>query len=167
MRKVAIEDVDLQLSPLGVHSVRKPVSDALGTEHFAMNYLELEPGESFSGGLHAHHDQEELFYVQSGTVTFDVADKPDSDATRSVDVEAGEVVRFPPGQYQEGYNDAERDERVVAFAFGAPASKHDWESLESVLHCSECGEETGHGTSLTREGAFAFECLECGAELSF
>lgn len=167
MRKVAIEDVDLQLSPLGVHSVRRPVSDALGTEHFAMNYLELEPGESFSGGLHTHHDQEELFYVQSGTVTFDVADEPDSDATRQVDVAAGEVVRFPPGQYQEGYNDADRDERVAAFAFGAPASKHDWDSLESVLHCSGCGEETGHSVSLTPEGTFAFECLECGTDLSF
>jgi len=27
------------------HEVRRPVSDALGTEHFAMNYFELEPGE--------------------------------------------------------------------------------------------------------------------------
>ena len=65
MRKVAIDEVDIELSPLGVHSVRRPVSDALGTEHFAMNYFELEPGESFSGGLHTHHDQEEVFYVQS------------------------------------------------------------------------------------------------------
>jgi hypothetical protein len=50
MRKVAIDDVEVERSPLGVHSVRKPVSEALGTDHFAMNYFELEPGESFSGG---------------------------------------------------------------------------------------------------------------------
>jgi quercetin dioxygenase-like cupin family protein len=65
MRKVAIDDVEVERSPLGVHSVRKPVSEALGTDHFAMNYFELEPGESFSGGLHAHHDQEEVFYRDS------------------------------------------------------------------------------------------------------
>jgi mannose-6-phosphate isomerase-like protein (cupin superfamily) len=167
MRKVAIDDVDIERSPLGVHSVRRPVSDALGTEHFAMNYFELEPGESFSGGLHTHHDQEELFYVQSGEATFDVADEPKSDAAEQVTVGAGEVIRFPPGQYQEGFNDGDNDEPVVGFAFGAPDSKHDWEDIESVLHCSECGEETGHGMDLNAEGSFEFTCLECGNELSF
>ena len=166
MRKVAIEDVDVERSPLGVHSVRKPVSDALGTEHFAMNYFELQPGESFSGGLHTHHDQEEVFYVLEGEATFDVADEPSSDATESVTVSAGEVVRFPPGQFQEGYNDDE-DDPVVGFAFGAPSSKHDWESIESVLHCSECGEETGHGLSLTEENRFEFTCGQCGNEVTF
>ncbi|WP_254840173.1 cupin domain-containing protein [Natronomonas marina] len=167
MRKVAVDEVDNERSPLGVHSVRRPVSDALGTDHFAMNYFELEPGESFSGGLHTHHDQEELFYVQSGEATFDVADEPDSSATESVSVDAGEVVRFPPGQFQEGYNDADNDETVVGFAFGAPSSKHDWESIESVLHCSECGEETGHGLALTDENRFEFTCGECGNVVSF
>jgi hypothetical protein len=51
MRKVPIDEVENVPNPLGVHSVRRPVSDGPGTEHFAMNYLELEPGESFSGGL--------------------------------------------------------------------------------------------------------------------
>ena len=30
MRKVAVDDVEVELSPLGVHSVRKSVSEALG-----------------------------------------------------------------------------------------------------------------------------------------
>ena len=167
MRKVAIDDVDIELSPLGVHSVRRPVSDALGTDHFAMNYFELEPGESFSGGLHTHHDQEEVFYVQSGEATFEVADEPSTDATESVTVGAGEVIRFPPGQFQEGSNDADNDDPVVGFAFGAPSSKHDWDSIESVMPCSECGEETGHGLSLTEEQTFEFTCTECGNELTF
>ena len=67
-----------------------------------------------------------MFYVQSGEATFDVADEPDSSATESVPVGAGEVIRGPPGRFQEGYNDADNDEPVVGFAFGAPASKHDW-----------------------------------------
>jgi len=47
MEKTAIDDVDLQLSPLAVHGVRRPVSQDLGTEHVAMNYFEIAPGESF------------------------------------------------------------------------------------------------------------------------
>jgi hypothetical protein len=82
-----------------------------------------------------------------------------------VTVEAGEVVRFPPGQFQEGYNDG--DEPVVGWALGAPSSKHDWDDIESVLPCSECGEETGHGLSLTEDNDFAFTCTECGNEVSF
>ncbi len=166
MRKVTIDDVDIELNPLDVHSIRRPVSDALGTEHFAMNYFELEPGESFSGGLHTHHDQEEVFYVQSGEATFDVAEEPDSDAVESVSVGAGEVIRFPPGEYQTGYNEQENDEQVVGFAFGAPDSKHDWEDIEAVLFCQECGEETGHGMALTADGKFEFTCEECGATVS-
>ena len=77
----------------------------------------------------------------------------------------GEVVRFPPGQFQEGYNDG--DEPVVGWALGAPSSKHDWDEIESVLPCSECGEETGHGLSLTEDNDFAFTCTECGNEVSF
>lgn len=164
MRKVAIDDVDVELSPLGVHSVRKPVSDELGTEHFAMNYLELEPGDSFSGGLHTHHDQEEVFYVLEGTATFDVADEPDRDATETVTVSAGEVVRFPPGQYQEGYN--EGDETAVALAIGAPSSRHEWDAIESVARCPDCGEDTGHSLWITDEGEFELTCKECGTEVT-
>jgi hypothetical protein len=57
MEKVAIDAVELVIdavddeqNPMKVHSVRKPVSRELGTDHFAMNYFELEVGESFSGG---------------------------------------------------------------------------------------------------------------------
>lgn len=161
MRKVTIDDVDNEVNPLGVHSVRRPVSNALGTDHFAMNYFELQPGESFSGGLHTHHDQEEVFYVQAGEATFDVAAEPSTAAVDEVTVEAGEVVRFAPGEFQQGYNEADNDEPVVGFAFGAPASMHDWDAIESVVHCRECGEETGHGLALTDAGGFELTCLEC------
>ncbi len=162
MRKVTIDDVDIEVSPLEVHSVRRPVSEALGTEHFAMNYFELKPGESFSGGLHTHHDQEEVFYIQSGEATFDVADDPDPDAAESISVEGGEVVRFPAGQFQMGYNEEDNDERVVGFAFGAPSAKHDFGEIEAAIPCKECGEETGHGMALTGDGNFEFTCIECG-----
>jgi quercetin dioxygenase-like cupin family protein len=124
MNKVSIDDVGIGANPMEAHSVRKPVSRALGTEHFAMKYFELEPGEPFSGGMHTHHDQEEVFYVQSGTATFE---KPD----REVAVEEGEVIRSAPGEYHKGYNDpGEGDGTVVAFALGAPGAAHDWDELE-------------------------------------
>jgi len=160
MEKVAIEDVDKELNPMGVHSDRRPVARVLGVENFAMNYFELQPGESFSGGMHTHHDQEEVFYIQSGTAKFE---RPDDE--EDVVVDEGELIRFAPGDFQVGYNDpdvGEEDETVVGFALGAPGAMHDWDEIESVVHCQECDEETGHGTQLIEGPAFEMTCLECG-----
>jgi len=98
MRKVAIDDIDIVTNPMGVHDLRKPVSQALGTEHVAMNYFELAPGDAFAGGLHAHGDQEEIFYVLSGTATFEVGRERER-----VDVDSGELIRFAPGEFQSGF----------------------------------------------------------------
>ena len=170
MEKVAIDDVDIEVNPMDVHSVRRPISDALGFSDFAMNYFELEPGESFSGGLHTHHDQEEVFYVQEGTATFetraslrdadDASGETASDGAEEITVDEGEVIRFAPGDFQHGYNDT--DEPVVGFAFGAPKSKHDWDQIESLIYCQDCEEEVGHGLEFTEEGNFRLTCTECG-----
>ena len=153
MEKTAIDDVEIEVTPLDVHSVRRPVSDALGFSDFAMNYFELKPDESFSGGMHTHHDQEEVFYVQEGTATFDTEEG-------EVIVDEGEVIRFEPGDFQTGYNDT--DEQVVGFAFGAPKSKHDWDEIESLVDCQDCEEEIGHGLEFTDDGNFRMTCTECG-----
>ena len=157
MEKVAIDDVRNERSPLDVHSVRRPVSEALGTDSVAMNYFELDPGESFSGARHTHHDQEEVFYVETGTVTFDVGREGD----REVEVAAGELVRFAPGEFQMGYNAG--DTTVVGWAIGAPGAKHDWEQIESVVHCRSCDRETLHGLQPV-SGGFLLTCEECGTE---
>jgi quercetin dioxygenase-like cupin family protein len=159
MEKVAIDDVETRNSPLGVHSLRKPVSSALGTEHFAMNYFELESGESFSGGLHTHHDQEEVFYVMEGAVEFDVGTERETTV-----VEAGELIRFAPGEYQTGWNRG--DEPVSGWALGAPGAQHDWDELESVVDCRECGEETPHATRINEEGQFEMTCNDCGTSFT-
>lgn len=91
-----------------------------------------------------------------------MADAPDSEAAESVIVGAGEVIRFPAGEFQTGYNDEESEESVVGFALGAPAPKHDWEEIEAAIPCRECGEETGHGVSLNDEGQFEYTCMACG-----
>ncbi|WP_255196571.1 cupin domain-containing protein [Halorarius litoreus] len=154
MEKVDIDDVPVQNSPLGVHSERRPVSSALGTEEFAMNFFRLQPGESFSGGLHTHHDQEEVFYVEEGTATFEIGREREE-----VEVGAGELIRFEPGEFQQGDNTGEGE--LVGWALGAPKSQHDWDDLESIIHCRECGEETGHAMALTDEGRFRMTCTVC------
>ena len=158
MEKVEIDEVRNEVNPMEVHEVRRPVSDALGTDHFAMNYFELEPGDSFSGGLHTHHDQEEVFYVETGTALFDVGRERET-----VTVEAGEVIRFELGEFQMGYAKEEAGNRVVGWALGAPGSTHNWEELESLIHCRECDEELPHATTLTDESRFQFTCTECGS----
>ncbi|SDQ62188.1 cupin domain-containing protein [Natronobacterium texcoconense] len=155
MEKTAIDDVDLEVAPGDVHSVRRPVSKALGFTDFAMNYFELEPGEAFSSGYHTHHDQEEVFYVQEGTAVFDTDEG-------EITVEAGEVIRFAPGDFQQGYNAENAEERVVGFAFGAPGAKHDWDQIESLVFCRRCEEEQGHGLSITDSGGFELTCSACG-----
>jgi quercetin dioxygenase-like cupin family protein len=156
MEKVAIDDVRNEVSPLQVHEIRRPVSEELGTEHVAMNHFELAPGDSFSGGLHRHHDQEEIFHVQEGRAVFEVGEQREE-----VTVEADEVIRFAPGEFQTGYAADEEGNRVVGWAIGAPGATHDWEQLESMVPCRECGEEQPHRTELS-EGSFQFTCTECG-----
>ncbi|CDK41015.1 cupin domain-containing protein [Halorubrum sp. AJ67] len=161
MERVAIDDVDVVTNPMGVHDLRKPVSRALGTEHVAMNYFELAPGDAFSGGLHTHGDQEEIFYVLSGTATFEVGRERER-----VEVGPGELIRFAPGEFQSGFVPEDAGEEVVAWAVGAPGARHDFEEIESIVECRECGGERIHDTELTDAGRFRFTCTDCGASFS-
>ncbi|MFC6724995.1 cupin domain-containing protein [Halobium palmae] len=113
MERVSAADVE-EDSFAGVTVSR--LSDPLGTEDLAINHYRLAPGESFSAGMHTHLDQEEVFYVVEGTATFETE-------AGEVDVAAGEAVRFAPGDYQTGRNDAENGDRVhVRQSTQAPSS---------------------------------------------
>lgn len=166
MEKISIEEIDHVDHPVKINEVRKPISNVLGTTGFAMVYNELEPGDAFSGGLHTHHDQEEIFYIVEGTATFEVGRDRDR-----VPVAAGEVIRFAPGEFQHGYNDS--DERVVGLIFSAPGAEHDWTEEEVVAHCRECGEERLHRNEPVKSTSWQAEhvhlrviCTECGAAFS-
>ncbi|MDB2282191.1 cupin domain-containing protein [Halorubrum ezzemoulense] len=161
MERAAIDDVDVVTNPMGVHDIRKPVSRALGADHVAMNYFELAPGDAFSGGLHTHGDQEEIFYVRSGTATFEVGRERER-----VEVGPDEAIRFAPGEFQSGFVREDADEEVIAWAIGAPGARHDWDRIESIVECRDCGEERVHDTELTDEGRFRFTCTECGTSFS-
>ena len=71
MEQVDIEAIEREPHPMGVNRERRDVGAAVGAEHMAAVHYELDPGEQFSGGLHTHHDQEEVFYVIEGTATFE------------------------------------------------------------------------------------------------
>jgi len=102
-----------------------------------------------------------VFYVLSGTATFEVGRERER-----VDVGAGELIRFAPGEFQSGFVREDADEDVVAWAFGAPGARHDWDQIESLIECRECGEERTHATEMTDEGRFRFTCSECGTSFS-
>jgi uncharacterized cupin superfamily protein len=137
---------------------RRGLSDPLGTSDVAINYYALEPSEAFSGGMHAHRDQEELFYVIEGTATFETKPEPTADS-ETVDVGPQEAVRFAPGEFQQGRN--ESDERVVALALGAPRESRDVVVPEP---CRDCGESEVLAFAPTDEGVL-LQCPECGMEL--
>lgn len=138
---------------LGPASEKRPLGPELGTENVALNYYELDPGETFGFGYHRHGDQEEVFYVMRGTATFE---------TEEGDVAVGpdEAIRFAPGEWQLGRNEGE--ERVVALAIGAPA---DSEDVEVHCDCEDCGGRTPHRIEPREDGtAVVTVCGECGAE---
>lgn len=142
MQKRAIDDVEDVPHFMGINSRRKPLSRAIEGMGFAMVHFELDPGEAFSGGLHTHHDQEELFYVMEGTATFEVKEGPGADA-ETHEVGPDEVIHFEKGgPFQTGGN--EGDERVVAVALGVPNPRHGWQDTKVLFDCPECGSETVH-----------------------
>lgn len=123
MEHVRIDAVEEWMGPA---SIKRPLGRALGTTEMAINYYELTPGESFAFGYHRHTEQEEVFYIQSGTVTFETEEG-------DVDVEAGEAIRFGPGEFQRGTNQGE--ERVVALALGGPAESGETEIRRDCPDC--------------------------------
>jgi len=159
MEHVSLDDVENEPHPMGVNEYRKSLSDALGTEDVAVVHYELEPGDSFSGGVHTHHDQEELFVVLEGQATFDVG----PDGGEQVPVGAGEAIRFASGEFQHGRNAS--DERVVGLAIAAPGRRHNWEDIESFAPCPECDEVTSHGVRPLESGDLLAYCNECGHEM--
>ena len=149
MEKVSIGDIEA--NAFGSDIDRRGLSDPLGMTDFALNRYRLDPGERFSGGMHAHMDQEEVFVILEGEATFETMDG-------EVTVGDDEVIRFAPGEFQSGKNDSDRE--VVAFAMGAP---RDSEDVRLPQNCPECGHDNVR--AIPGEDGFALQCPDCGAEL--
>jgi uncharacterized cupin superfamily protein len=157
-----METVDVDtVEPTGLDSgqlERRPLSDLLGTDDLAINHYTLAPGEAFSGGIHTHLDQEELFYVLSGTATFETKGAVD-DELETVEVGSGQAVRFAPGEYQHGYNDG--DESVTALALGAPRPST---KIRVPQPCPFCSESDTLKVYVETDG-MTLECPDCGEQM--
>ena len=151
MKRVSVDDVENSIQPA---AVMRPLTDALGLTDAALNYYELEPGDSFAFAYHSHEVQEEAFFVISGTATFDTADGP-------VTVGPNEAVRFDRDEFQRGWNRG--DEVVRALAIGAPL---EYGTQVTLRYCAECDAETDADLSAAAdaEDAVIATCVECGAE---
>jgi uncharacterized cupin superfamily protein len=150
MEKATIDDLDNWMGPA---SVKRPLGKALGTEHMGMQFYELEPGESTAFGYHAHENQEEVFYVVDGTLTFETEEG-------DVTVREGEAVRFAPGEFQQSRNDT--DGRVRTLGIGAPADSGE---LTLLRECPECDERTDQDIDSVDGGAvLVTRCVDCGTE---
>lgn len=152
MNIVRIEELENSVQPA---AVMRHLTEPLGLTDLAINYYELEPGDSFAFAYHSHEVQEEVFYIQSGTATFETEDGP-------VEVDGGEAIRFDRNEFQRGWNRG--TERVVALALGAPL---EYGTQVKLRFCENCGEMTD--TRLEREQAdnntvVVSYCIDCGAE---
>ena len=162
MEKVAVDDVD----PSDLNPALRPLTDALGATDLAFNRYDLDPCGMVSGGYHTHHDQEEVFYVVSGTVTFETGE-PRSGSREAVDLALGEgeAIRFAPGEFHHAYNAT--DDPAVVLAIGAPAYSGE---VESVRECTDCGEVFNHRRPSvlgSEDGGGRIppvECPRCGGE---
>lgn len=181
MQKRSIEAVEAR-SVRGVE--RRGLSDPLETTDVAINHYQLAPGGRLAG-LHMHVDQEEVFIVVEGTATFETL------AAGRIAVEAGEAIRFGPGEYQSATNVS--NEEVALYALGAPKGTEDWRvpiacpecghdnmrpvladetpvlacpdcAVESAVACSECGSESKRVILGQDEETPLDVCLDCGAE---
>lgn len=162
-KKVTIEEVnqvgpDKEDIPPGAKADSvggiRVLSEKLDIEDVSVNHYELAPGESFTVSIHRHGVQEELFYIISGSVTFE------SDS-EEMTVESGELIRIPPRTFQLGTN--YDDELATGLAIGAPREYE--EETEWLIDCDECGQRTVHVFGeADAEGEYRYECTNCGGE---
>lgn len=144
---------------------RVDVGDALDACDLAAVRYRLAPGEGFPSGLHAHHDQEEVFVVLDGEAVFEVLPpaeswEDDRPTGREVTAAASEAVRFAPDEFQTGRNPATADEDLVALAFGAPKGTSDVRIPAACprADCDALALRLGTGGD-----AFTFDCPACDA----
>jgi uncharacterized cupin superfamily protein len=152
MNHVRVADAEAFLSSA---DLLKPLGRLLDTTELAVNYYEVEPDSHLAPFYHAHADQEEVFYVLAGELTFAVGDR--EGPTEEVVVAADETVRFAPGEFQRGRNDGTETVRVVAL--GGPKESTD---VTRLRDCPDCGSLVEHDLRLSPErDALLCVCLSC------
>lgn len=146
MEHVSIDGVEPDASRADIE--RRTLTDALGTTQIAINHYVIEPGERISS-LHAHMDQEELFIVLSGEITFETL-------YGEIAVSEDEAIRFEPGEFQSGKNIT--DESVSVLGCGAPRES---DEIRIPLACPDCDHDAMRPDVI--DGDPVLVCPDCGA----
>lgn len=114
---------------------------------------ELDPEDIIYSGYYRHENQEEVFYVQHGTVTFETEEA-------NVETGPGDVVRFAPGEWKGGTNTGTG--RAIVLAIGAPPDRGETTFLRE---CPECGDRTPQEIEMTEARDLpTIYCEACGTE---
>ena len=90
------------------------LSVAADMSNLAINRYRADPGEQIPLAYHYHDEQEEAFYVLSGTLTVETPEG----AHR---VESGSLFAVTSGSPHRAHNPVDADSAVEALAIGAPA----------------------------------------------
>jgi len=89
------------------------LSEPAGLETMAMNRFTAAPGEQVPLAYHYHDDQEEAFFVVSGTLHVETPEG-------THEVPAEHLFVADPGSPQRAFNSADADGPVTVLAIGAP-----------------------------------------------
>jgi mannose-6-phosphate isomerase-like protein (cupin superfamily) len=92
------------------------LSSATDLSNLAVNRYRAEPGEQIPLKYHYHDEQEEAFYVLSGTLAVET---PEGTLT----VESDSLFTATPGSPHRAHNPADADEAVEVLAVGAPTGE--------------------------------------------
>ena len=94
------------------------LTPATDLSNLAVNQYRAEPGEQIPLKYHYHDEQEEAFYVLSGTLAVETPEETHA-------VASGSVFTATPESPHRAHNPADADEAVEVLAIGAPTVEGD------------------------------------------
>jgi len=156
MEQISLDDI--ANIPNRPSDTARNVASALDTTDVGIRYYELEPGELVGRTYHRHMDQEEIFHVTSGAVTFEIGGE--NGPTDEIVVEVGDWIRFAPGDWQRGRNRGET--RATVIGIGAPKGMS-LDAATRLRHCPDCDAWTEQDIT-TDAGEGVSTCRDCGTE---
>ncbi|GAB3689248.1 hypothetical protein GCM10028857_24360 [Salinarchaeum chitinilyticum] len=93
---------------------KRSISDAVGLGNLGAHVYEAAPGETVPLAYHYHDEQEELFYVTSGTLSVETPEEV-------LSVDAGEVLVVEPDSPQRAYVAEDASGPAEVLVIGAPS----------------------------------------------
>lgn len=97
---------------------QRALSEEAGLTRMAINRFVAEPGEQIPLAYHYHDEQEEAFFVLSGTLHVETPEG-------TYEVGTNELFAVEPGSPQRAFNPEDAEEAVDVVAVGAPPSDDD------------------------------------------